>query len=281
MITFARLMMLLTTILIAWLVVAAALWYLADADAALHWKTAYWKIQAPWFLAINLGNSNFWSNVTDLGDAAVLLPFVILPCIRSKPQVCAALIAALPFGVLVAIAKKLLAVPRPALVLGNDSFSITGTALAGHTSLPSGHSVTVFTTIGILCFSLTRQRTLHYGVLWFIGLSGALTVGLSRVIVGAHWPLDVFFGATLGLFFAASAVLLTTTYSGWWRWLLRAQHTIWISIGLGVWCVALIIRALNTAPSLSISLWFSALVCVITALYLVRSRCLVSDSQIS
>ncbi|HSB80711.1 MAG TPA: phosphatase PAP2 family protein [Candidatus Methylomirabilis sp.] len=59
-----------------------------------------------------------------------------------------------------------------------------------YASFPSGHATTAFATALILAFWYPRQTGL------FVGL--AILVGLSRVVLGAHFPSDVLAGAVLG-----------------------------------------------------------------------------------
>lgn len=59
-----------------------------------------------------------------------------------------------------------------------------------YASFPSGHATTAFATALILAFWYPRQTGL------FLGL--AVLVGLSRVVLGAHFPSDVLAGAVLG-----------------------------------------------------------------------------------
>ena len=59
-----------------------------------------------------------------------------------------------------------------------------------YASFPSGHATTAFATALLLAFWYPRQAGL------FIGL--AVLVGLSRVMLGAHFPSDVLAGAVLG-----------------------------------------------------------------------------------
>jgi membrane-associated phospholipid phosphatase len=62
---------------------------------------------------------------------------------------------------------------------------------ASYASFPSGHSITAFGTAMALSYFLPRWR-------WpLLGL--ALTIGVSRVIVGAHYPSDVVAGAAIGI----------------------------------------------------------------------------------
>jgi undecaprenyl-diphosphatase len=67
-------------------------------------------------------------------------------------------------------------------------------------SFPSGHSMisaVVFLTLGALLAEALRDRALRGYVL---GLAGALTltVGVSRVYLGVHWPTDVLAGWAAG-----------------------------------------------------------------------------------
>lgn len=59
-----------------------------------------------------------------------------------------------------------------------------------YASFPSGHATTAFATALILSFWYPKNTVL------FLGL--AVLVGLSRVVLGAHFPSDVMLGAVLG-----------------------------------------------------------------------------------
>jgi NhaP-type Na+/H+ or K+/H+ antiporter len=81
-------------------------------------------------------------------------------------------------------------VPRPAAVLG-DTINVIGQRL-NKGSFPSGHTATAFTLVAVLGAYLRSDRQLA-GM-----LVAAALIGLSRVAVGAHWPLDVLGGALMG-----------------------------------------------------------------------------------
>ena len=57
-------------------------------------------------------------------------------------------------------------------------------------SFPSGHSQAVFTTATFFALYYRRHRIFLY--------SAASTVAISRVFVGAHYPLDIVVGSLLG-----------------------------------------------------------------------------------
>ena len=84
--------------------------------------------------------------------------------------------------------------PRPASVLPAESLHILGQKLM-YRSFPSGHTVTAFA--GICTFlpiiPVTWRR---------LALILATGIGVSRIAVGAHWPIDVAGGAFLGMVIA-------------------------------------------------------------------------------
>ena len=77
--------------------------------------------------------------------------------------------------------------PRPLLALFD--VRIVGDALFAH-SFPSGHTTTVFAVAAACGTMAPRYRFVLYAL--------AAAVGLSRVYVGAHYPVDVLYGALLG-----------------------------------------------------------------------------------
>lgn len=94
--------------------------------------------------------------------------------------------------------KVIYAMPRPARAFGEDAFNIIGEKLMGANSFPSGHTTTISTTLCVLLIAF-MPRLAKWRVPFIVGivLLGAL-VGLSRIGVGAHYPLDVLGGALLG-----------------------------------------------------------------------------------
>lgn len=89
-----------------------------------------------------------------------------------------------------ALAKAVFALPRPLVVLGDAVYRATSAPDSRYT-MPSGHSVYV----GVLAAAL-------WPVLGWPGRIGLLlfaaAVGWSRIVLGAHFPVDVIAGFALG-----------------------------------------------------------------------------------
>src|SRR5262249_27235097 len=132
-----------------------------------------------------------WSNLTQLGDAAAVIA-LSAPLVARRPRflwsgVLAAAISTLAIQPL----KHLLSVARPVRVLGSEAVHVIGPRLSSN-SFPSGHATTAFTAAALVLAS-ARGGWPRAAV-----LAAAALVALSRLAVGAHWPLDALGGAALG-----------------------------------------------------------------------------------
>ncbi|MFN3610573.1 phosphatase PAP2 family protein [Tepidimonas sp.] len=164
--------------------------------------------------------------------------------------------------------KALAAAPRPAAVLPPDAFHLIGDVLR-QGSFPSGHTVTAFTLAA--CWVLTTpppQRRLAAAA----ALPLAFAIGLSRVAVGAHWPLDVAVGALLGWLCAAAAVVAARRWGPrpgdvLHHWEIAAAGV----LGLGLWGRALPASVEPLAHALGGLVVGVALVAAALQIWLLRS----------
>jgi len=160
-----------------------------------------WLLNKPLFSLLN-GSwgavpDSVMLSVTHLGNGVVAaLIFCLLAPFRKDITV-RAILAIILAGIITSIVKELVSSPRPPSVLGEGAF-VLGPVLRGN-SFPSGHTATAFAA----AFSL---RPLAPWWVYRLAVGAAAAVGFSRIYIGAHFPLDAFFGAAAG-WIAAWAVL--------------------------------------------------------------------------
>jgi len=120
-------------------------------------------------------------------------------------------------SIVVHLAKLIIGRARPELFSEYGAHSIS--FFSGHDwvfqSFPSGHSAAVGSFFG--AFSMLAPR------LRIVFLIGALVIGISRVIVGAHYPSDVAAGLLVGLWTA----LMTAFFFARKNWLFRLDEAGW------------------------------------------------------
>lgn len=129
-----------------------------------------------------------WAMLSVLADALVAAVLLLPLCGRRPDILWAFFIASLLTALWVHGFKSLLALPRPYAVLGPEAVHVVGKVLRNG-SFPSGHTATAFLVAAIYAFML-RSRA---WAAWLVLV--ATLAGLSRIAVGAHWPLDVAAGA--------------------------------------------------------------------------------------
>ncbi|MFV7771209.1 phosphatase PAP2 family protein [Shewanella marisflavi] len=134
--------------------------------------------------------------ITDLGNG-VTLGVITLCCLVKRPELLVRVIIASVLSlILVPLLKQTFDAPRPAALL--ETLNIVGEIRLTH-SFPSGHTATAFLFAGTLFFAYKQTQ------IKLLAISFAALIGLSRIVVGAHWPEDVVMGAFVGLFCAYAA----------------------------------------------------------------------------
>ena len=94
------------------------------------------------------------------------------------------------------IIKRLYFSPRPYLILDDVKKIITENH--DYQSFPSGHT-TIFFALATAIYFFNKK----WGIVCFVL---AILVGLSRMFVGVHWPIDILGGAVIGII---SGIIIT------------------------------------------------------------------------
>ena len=178
----------------------------------------YVQIQKDNFFFINYNLGQFPDiiyNLTQLGDASIILSLLSI-FVLYAPKIWESLISASLASLVFSVGfKNIFRVPRPAVVFDNNCFVIIGKKAVGYASLPSGHSITVFTTFTVLLFAFMPEKLL-YKILWVLSIIiTGLIIAFTRVGVGAHYPLDVIIGSIIGYISGLAGIFISRKYSIW------------------------------------------------------------------
>ena len=238
-------------------------------------QTTYTQMQIPLFLDINHTLSalpRFEYNLTNLGNALVGLSLLSI-FLYYSPKLWGALINASLLSLLLTYPlKKLFEMPRPASVIELSDFTIIGRTLL-HKSFPSGHSITIFIFITVLLLAFMPRMRSSLGK-WFSFGFPMILLGLfiaaSRVACGAHWPLDVLIGSTIGYLLAVIGVQLDNKYPVW-RWMDNDKYK-WIVLVIVLVLLGLMISKVIKHSLLTIDL-LAILSLVVTAILLIKKIC--------
>jgi membrane-associated phospholipid phosphatase len=161
--------------------------------------------------------------LTYLGDTLYALTLMLLFARRAPQLLWVAFLAAIVATLLSHGLKEALRLPRPTVVLDPDSYRLVGSRLRAP-SFPSGHATDAFT-LACVIGALSRSWALRAALLALAAL-----VGLSRIWVGVHWPVDVLTGAAIGAISAAVGILLVRR----WHFGLRLPgHLLLVVICIG------------------------------------------------
>lgn len=226
---------------------------------------SYINFQKDWFLYLNAKLSHFPNleiNLTHLGDT--LIVFSILGIfILYAPKIWEALLSASIISLVFSnVLKKIFSVPRPAKFLDQDTFVIIGKTLKGHNSLPSGHSITIFSVLTILMFAFMPKKTLNK-VLWIISiLAIGLFLILTRVGVGAHYPLDTIFGGIVGFVAGVLGIFVNRKYAIW-HWIYLKKYYPLFIIFFAIGSFLIFTRILNE----NLLIYYISFVCFTFSLY--------------
>lgn len=207
----------------------------------------YIQIQKNSFFFINSKLSQFPNteyNLTQFGDALIFLSLLTIFIVYA-PKIWESLLSASVVSAIFCCSfKKIFAVPRPDATFDHNSFVIIGKALCGSNSLPSGHSMTIFTILTVLLFAFAPQK-LKYKILWFFSIiSIGLILVFTRVGVGAHYPLDVIIGGTIGYISGLLGIFISRKYKIW-NWVNNKKSYPFFILLLLICGIILINRIIN------------------------------------
>ena len=168
---------------------------------------------------------SLWMTITNLGSTLAGAALLCLLLAR-QPQLALHLIIT---GTLCTLTiygfKHGLDIQRPHLVLNHADFHFIPTDITSP-ARPSGHTATGFFIAGTAWFFL---NTLGRSFIFLL----ALLIGLSRVAIGVHWPLDLTAGAFIGLGLGYIGAVLHTCAYPYKKHSGRPQ-LLWLSLVLGL-----------------------------------------------
>lgn len=147
-----------------------------------------------------------WANLTSMGEGLIVLSLAGLVAIRWPAAAWSILIGGVIGTLIVHGIKEAVGESRPALVLPPDSLTIIGPRLTV-VSFPSGHTATI-TSFATIVFLHARRAWLTVLLLTLV-----LLVGISRMAVGAHWPIDVLAGWLVGMLIAVISFVLAERWT--------------------------------------------------------------------
>lgn len=215
------------------------------------------------FINYNLGQyPSLQHNLTQFGDAVVFLSFLGIFTLFA-PKIWEALVAgSLVSLIFCSLLKKIFAVPRPAAMINNDCFIIIGKKLIGTNSVPSGHSVTVFTVLTVLMFAFMPKKIAYKIVCFFSVLTFGFIVAFSRVGVGAHYPIDVIAGSIIGHICGLIGIFISTKYTIF-GWVGNRKYYPIIMLFLLVIGITLIVKIIND----NLIVYYLAFSCLVYSFY--------------
>ncbi|MBV5310358.1 phosphatase PAP2 family protein [Chromatium okenii] len=178
------------------------------------------------FLTLNHWAASYpawcWQWLTVLGDERVAVTLTLLFSWRYPRLVWSLVLAALLGALYSRGLKELVDAARPPAVFASDAFNLIG-SIHRRASFPSGHSVTAAVLCGVF---IAHARLSEWRILLLLI---AILIGMSRIAVGVHWPVDV------------AAGLLGGTLAAWLGcWLAQRwpQPAGWLAVQMSVTGIA-------------------------------------------
>jgi undecaprenyl-diphosphatase len=192
---------------VGWAAAMAALVLAVDVEGT-GWITSHDPGWSRWVVEHRSPFVDLAEVVTVVGSFGVLVLLAVVTTIglglvgRRRRVTLAPLVSLLCTGLVVYLSKRLFDRDRPDLALHLDHVS--------DPSFPSGHaadSMAFFLALGMV-LALGLERPGHRRLAVGAGALASLLVGLTRPILGVHWPTDVIAGWALG----ATVSLLVVTW---------------------------------------------------------------------
>lgn len=152
-----------------------------------------------------------WAFVTDQAGLLSLAAWATV-LLLWRADIATAILFSCPAGlVFVRGLKHLVSADRPQQLLAPDAIHVVGRELSS-LSFPSGHTAAAFAAASACLYMLTNRLRRRVAVPVLIA---AAAVGVSRIAVGAHWPVDVLAGAAIGWLVGLSGVLAARHWPLW------------------------------------------------------------------
>lgn len=162
---------------------------------------------------------HFWVFFSLIADTRLLIALLSLFIIKHTQIVWAYLFMLIPGSIITQGIKIATDVDRPAGVFEPNHIHIIGETLL-YDAFPSGHTTTIFALLALILASKIKPS------LKILSVIIACCSGLSRIAVGAHWPIDVLSGASLGIALGMIAIFLLNHFPQLYKPSLRAQQLI-------------------------------------------------------
>lgn len=251
------------------LIIGCIFFYFANEKGG-NYKEEYAGIQKEMFYYLNGILSLFPDlqiNLTQLGDILIFFSLISIFLIFA-PKLWEGLLTSALLSLLVSTTlKKIFAIPRPASMYDEKTFTIIGETLTSHNSLPSGHSISTFVVMSTLLFGFMPKK-MSTKIIWiiFMVMIGFI-ISFSRVGVGAHYPIDVIIGSAIGYLVTVLGIIINNKI-GWLKWLSSQKCYPYFLLLLLVWIVVIIFK-ITTANLLIF--YFSILALLITSFYIIRN----------